>query len=305
MQDGADAVAKPGEAIVRIARAPIVPRDLVRAREAGLPITPGREFVGIVQSGPGEWLNKRVVGGASIACGECDLCRAGLSTHCREKGELGITRDGSLAERLCVPVAGLREIPKALDDDRATFAAPLGRALHAAQSVRIEGKPFVTIIGDGATGLLAAQIMTQRNASVRVLGRDPARFGLCEKWGVKHRHIDEVGRRGDQDLVFVCSDAPGDLEIALRLARPRATVLVLSSAPGDAEAKAVLALVHQAEITLVGSRGERLSEAVRLLATDAVDVQSLLTGKFRVGQLAEALARASGPGCIRVLMDFS
>lgn len=288
---------------MRVTRALINPDWASGARANG--VSPGREFVGtVVSSGVAGLEGRRVVAAASIACSECDLCRAGLSAHCRKRSELGVARDGAMAERVLLPATALLEIPKGLDDDRACFASALGRALHAADFVRIEGKPYVTIVGDDAVALLSAQVMTQRNASVRVLGREAARFGLCEKWGVKHRHIDQVGRRADQDVVFVCSDAPGDLEIALRLARPRATVLLVApQARGTEQDHSAIQVLHSSEIALIGSRGERLADALRLLATDGVDVRSLLTARYRFSQYADAFARAARPDTLRVLLE--
>ncbi len=300
--------ARPGEAVVRITRAPIETLDLARAMVSGRCVTPGRELVGLVKAASGvdsAWEGKRVVVRAAIICGICDLCRSGLSAHCREKSEIGVHRDGTLAERVCIPTANLFEIPKILDDDRAAFALPLGRALHAAQFVRLEGMPYVTIIGDGVTGLLAAQLMTQRNASVRVLGREPARFGLCERWGVKHRHVNDVGRRADQDVVFLCSEHAGDLEIALRLARPRGKVLLMGDAAGEPEARCALSLVRDNEIALIGSRGERIAEAVRVLAEDGVDVRSLITARYRLQQAPDAIERAARPESVRILLDMA
>jgi len=306
LTESPDPIAHPGEAIVRITRALIDPHTLTEVREHASTIAPGREFVGIViASGVPALEGKHVIASSSVPCSACDLCRAGLSIHCRTRSELGIGRDGALAEKISLPAASLIEIPKGLDDDRACFASSLGRALHAADLVKLEGKPYVTILGDDPVALLSAQVMTHRNASVRVLGREPARFGLCEKWGVKHRHIDQVGRRADQDVVFVCSNAPGDLEIALRLARPRATVLLVAPPASAAAPKDVgaFSLLHTSEIALVGSRGERLAEALRLLATDSVDVRSLLTAKYRFAQFADAFARAARPDSLRVLFE--
>lgn len=308
--ESADPIARPGESLVKTTRALIDPRALSAPRDPHRAFSPGSEFVGVVLSSPDSPAleGKRVVAPSVFPCSACDLCRAGLAIHCRSRSELGAERDGAFAEKILLPTASLVEIPKGLDEDRACFAAALGRAIHAADLVRLESKPFVTILGDGAVALLSAQIMTQRNASVRVLGREPSRFGLCEKWGVKHRHIDEVGRRADQDVVFVCSDAPGDLEIAMKLARPRATVLLLES-PGPArhnsaaQSHSLLALLHASEIALIGSRGERLTEALRLLARDSVDVRSLLTAKFRMTNYADAFSRAAHPDSLRVVLE--
>lgn len=203
-----------------------------------------------------------------------------------------MTRDGTLAERVSVPVANLVEVPKELDDDRAAFAVPLGAALHAASLAKLEGKVFVTVIGDSLEAVLAAQVMAQRNASVRLLGRRQQRLSVCEKWGVKHRHIDEAGRRADQDLVLSFSGSDVDLDVALRLARPRATV-VLAERVAWTHAREALVPLRDGEMTLIGARGVRLAEAVTLLAGGGIDVMALLSGKYGFAKVEGALAAAS------------
>ncbi len=301
--DGPEPVAKPGEAIVRMTRAAV---DGLHAGDAGL--VAGREMVGVVMSvadtARAPLVGKRVVVSPLVACGVCDLCRGGLSTHCRERKELGTTRDGTLAERVSVPVANLMEIPKELDDDRAAFCVPLGAALHAASLAKLEGKVFVTVIGDSLEAVLAAQVMAQRNASVRLLGRRPQRLSVCEKWGVKHRHIDEAGRRADQDLVLSFSGSDVDLDVALRLARPRATV-VLAERVSWSSAREALVPLREGEMTLIGSRGVRLAEAVALLAGGGIDVMALLSGKYAFAKAEGAIAAVSegGESVWRVLVE--
>lgn len=296
---------------LRPTRAAVVPDEL----DPGLRVTPGSEMVGVVledtaeTTDPRRWKGKRVVASPLVVCGRCDLCRAGLSTHCRESRLMGRDVDGVLSERVSVPATNLVELPRALDDDRAALSAPLARVLHAASLARLEGKVYVSIVGDGVEALLASQVMTQRNASVRVLGRDEKRYGLCEKWGAKHRHLDEVGRRADQDLVFVAT--PGELETALRLVRPRGTVIILhqhAATPNDrasqAAAAPLLSLIVERELIVLGSRALLLAEAVELLAKGGIDAQSLLTSRRRVADFEQALTEASGAGALRTLVEF-
>ncbi|MBL0921953.1 MAG: alcohol dehydrogenase catalytic domain-containing protein, partial [Phycisphaerales bacterium] len=78
-------------ALIRPTRAAISEQDLDVARGGTGFVGPlGREWVGVVEAlmAPDgavvtgaehkRWVGKRVVGGAMIACGACDLCRGGL-----------------------------------------------------------------------------------------------------------------------------------------------------------------------------------------------------------------------------------
>lgn len=303
----------PGLAVVRATRVALcdTDADLVRRAPApAAPFTPGAEFVGVVERlhesadkpERDRLLGKRVVGSPIIVCGACDLCRAGLSTHCRARRVLGRTGwDGALAERFALPTRNLTPVPHGVDDDRAVFAVALAAAVHAGQVVRVEGKPFVTVLGDTVEGLLTAQVMARLNASVRVLGSRPDRLDLCEKWGggIKHRPIDDAGRRQDQDVVIECTGTPAGFAAALKFVRPRGTV-VLVRPIGVAD----LAPAVEHEITLVGSRAGPIPEALALLARSAVDVVGLIGRRFKFAEAPAAMAAAAEPGALRTIVEM-
>lgn len=303
----------PGEAIVRPLRVALGEADAHAARApASTPFTPGREFIGVVeQPGPGDdraakkrWEGKRVVVPPEAACGACDLCRAGLSAHCRARRVMGSPAwDGCLAERVRVPAASLVEVPPGIDDDAGALAWPLACAAHAARVVRLEGRPYVTVLGDGVSGLLTAQVAAAHNASVRVIGSRPAHLALCEKWGMKHRATGEAGLRRDQDVVFECTGSAAGLETALAMVRPRGKV-VLTAWGAPVRERADLHGAVEGEIELVGARGGLLPEALALLARGAVDVLSLVSKRTRLDDAVNALKAASEPDALRVIVDI-
>lgn len=300
-------VMRTGEALVVPTRLAIGPTDGLAAKR-GFSGVLGGEFVGRVErvdlpaSSPlaVRLQGKRVVGPAHIPCGRCDLCRAGLSLHCNHGAMLGVDRDGCFAGRLVVPASVLTPIPGALDDDRAVFASSLGRVLHAAQLLSLEGRTFVSVLGDGPLALLAAQTMARRNASVRLLGRIGDNLELCAKWGVKHRAVDEVGRRQDQDAVFDCEGSESTIDLALGLLRPRGSLILMHSQ----EAAAIAAdTIVRNEVQCFGSRGSAIAEAVVELAADRVDVLSLVARRLRFEDGPRAIAEAAEPGAMKYLLD--
>lgn len=307
-----------GEALIRPTRLGIGAADLGVA-SGRIPFTGvmGHQFVGVVEKvepRPGRddskrWVGKRVVGSINVVCGTCELCQRGLSVHCRERRVLGLSgRDGCFAERFSLPVVNLTEVPKAIGDDAAVFAEPLASVIHAGHMLRIEGKPYVTVLGDGVGGLLAAQVMVRLNASVRLLGLRPEKFTLCEKWGIKHRHADEVGRRRDQDVVIDCSGTPEGLALAMQLVRPRGKIVLRTTGapipdpptmPGVDLSPAVVN-----EIELLGSRCGNLADAVDMLAKNQVEVHPLITSRFALAEGPQALKAAGTPEAIKVLMSL-
>ena len=310
---------KPGEALIEPTRLAIDADD-ARAADREFSGVLGHEFVGTVaklhlpKDHPARQrlLGKRVVGSAHVPCGECDRCKSGMSLHCAHATTLGLeARDGCFAQRFVLPVANLVCLPDSLDDDRAIFANALGRVLHAAQMLRLEGKAFVSVLGDGPAALLAAQVMATRNASVRLLGTHEANLELCTKWGVKHRPWHQVGRRHDQNIVFDCAGTPESIDLALGLIRPRGMVVLmrtvggvatLSSGAGATPALDTAAIIRD-EVQVLGSRGCAIADAVAELAAGRVDVLNLVARRLRFDDGPQAVMAAKDPGTLKILLD--
>ncbi len=148
---------------MRVKRAAITPPDVALGLDgAGAegPLTLGHEFVGIVE-GPEQtgspkgkdlaesFRGARVVASPMISCAACDLCKRGLSKHCREGKWLGLRgADGCFAERVAVPIRNLVKVPQSLDDEPALLAHPVASAMHAASQVHLQNKTHVTVLGD-------------------------------------------------------------------------------------------------------------------------------------------------------------
>lgn len=318
--DAPEPEAGSGEAVVRVVCAGIAGADLavVRGISPDPPPILGHELVGVVERAepsPGRdrdraLVGQRVVASIEIACGRCDLCKRGLANHCREMSLLGLARRaGCLAERVAVPVRCLAPVPDRVDDGAAVFALGVGAALHAAQLVRLEGRGYITVLGDTIEAMLAAQAMARLNASVRLVGSDPARFVRAERWGIKHRHADDVGRRQDQDVVVDCTGSARGVELAMRLVRPRGTIIVgASAAPtwwDPDETGPDLSPLARHEIEVVGARGGKVQEAIAALAEGRFDVSGLITRRFRLSDGVAALRAASDAEQIKVVVDVS
>ncbi len=295
---------EPGEseALVRVSRVAIGHSDLSFLPHDGIP---GRRFVATVEANGqnnqhGLRRGTRVVVKPHIRCGSCDLCRGGLGDHCRNRVTLGSDdKDGCLAELVAVPFENLVALPESVDDDAGALAWTLAGAMHVAHMIRVDGRAFVTVLGDSAMGLMCAQWLAIQNASVRLLGWDAARYELCEKWGVKHRHADDVGRRADQDVVIDCTRSRQGLELAMQLVRPRGTVVVRGQAPAGVD----LAPIVNGELTLMGSRAGNLREAVQALATGRVDVLSLITRRIRLEDVPGVLGNPVPAGHVQTLVE--
>ena len=147
-------VPRAGEVLVRVQAAAINPSDVKNVLgKMGLttvPRTPGRDFAGVVEQGPSEWIGRPVFGTG---------------------GDLGFRRDGSHAEYLAVPVEAVLVRPDGLGPEQAA-AMGLGYMTAWAAVVDAAGlRAGETILITGVTGAVggaAARIARWRGA--RVIG---------------------------------------------------------------------------------------------------------------------------------------
>lgn len=302
----------PGEAVIRPLVAGVCSTDLEICRGyMGFTGVLGHEFVGVVESlgnaadeEAKDLLGRRVVGTINCVCGECDMCRRGLREHCRDRTVLGIAgRDGCFAERFCLPVENLIPVPDPIDNDRAVFTEPLAAACQVTRQLPIEGTPYITVLGDGRLGLLVAQVMNQLNASVRVIGKHDDKLALCDRWQVRSRRLDQVMPRGDQDIVIDCTGSASGLDTALRMVRPRGTVVLKTTVNDQKGVDLSPVVIH--EVNIVGSRCGPFGEALGQLLGEQVDVLPMISKRVRFSRAVEALAAADQPGALKVLIEFA
>jgi threonine dehydrogenase-like Zn-dependent dehydrogenase len=264
----------------------------------------GHEFVGEVVSSPNKDLvGQRVAGEINCVCGRCDLCLSGLSTHCRNRSVLGIlNHDGAFADFVRLPQENLHILPKSIDDDSAVFVEPLAAAFQVLKQIKLDGRKWVTVLGDGKLGLLVAQVLRNAGCPVRVIGKHPEKLEICHKWQIRSRPLADIVPRHDQDVVVDCTGSAGGFELAMQMVRPRGTI-VLKSTVAASKPMNLAPLVID-EIMVVGSRCGPFREAIRALAEKQVDVASLIHRRMKIEQGAEAMELAARADVLKVILTM-
>lgn len=298
-QDVADPEVHEGWALVRPTAVLLTPSDLSPSSELRIP---GRRFVGIVEvcEDP-ELVGTRVVGESDLVDPESELARRGLAQHDPSRRVLGTPgAPGCLADHVAVPLSNLCVVPAVIDDEFAVLAGELSAALHVARQERVANKTYVSVIGADLLALLCAQLMSAQNASVRLVTTNASRLELCAKWGVRHRDLDHVGRRADQDIVIDTSTEPGSLQTALRMTRPRGAVILCDS--GSPIGSGDLDLIAQHELRLLGSRAGPISDGIRALTSGTLDLSGLVTKRVRFADLPDELGVLRDPDQVAMLV---
>lgn len=292
----------PGEALVRVLRAGICNTDLelVRGYYPYRGIL-GHEFVGVVEQGPENLVNQRVVGEINAACGQCRFCRSGVPTHCENRTVLGIVnRDGAFAEYLSLPVENLHRVPDSVDTDAATFTEPLAAAMEIQQQVKVTPDERVLVVGDGKLGQLVAQTLALTGCDLLAVGRHADKLANLEARGIKTGFADAVADRAF-DIAVECTGNPEGFAIARRALRSRG-ILVLKSTYADRLSLDISSIVVD-EITLIGSRCGPFSKAIELLSENKVDVKPLISDRYPLDSALAAFNRARERGVLKVLLE--
>jgi len=294
-----------GDTLLRVRHAGICSTDLEIAKGyMSFRGTLGHEFVAdVVQCPERNLIGKRVAGEINIVCGRCDLCLSGLASHCRNRTVLGILgHDGAFADLVRLPMVNLHVLPDQIDDEAAVFIEPLAAAFQVLKQIKLDGRKWVTVLGDGRLGLLIAQTLRNAGCPVRVIGKHPSKMALCEKWQIRSRPLADIIPRHDQDVVVDCSGRSDGLELCLQMVRPRGTV-VLKTTVADKRPMNLANLVID-EINLIGSRCGPFREAIRALAEKQVDVASLIHRRMKLEQGVEAMELAARPGVLKVILTM-
>lgn len=293
----------PGEALVRVLRAGICNTDLELLRGyypyRGIL---GHEFVGIVEQGPADLVNKRVVGEINAACGKCRFCLSEQPTHCENRTVLGIVnRNGAFAEYLTLPIANLHPVPDSVSTDAATFTEPVAAALEIQQQVPITPEDKVLVVGDGKLGQLVAQTIALTGCELLVIGRHRDKLANLEERGIKTGFADAVKDRYF-DISIECTGNPEGFAIARRALRPRGTLVLKSTYAGALTFDASALVVD--EITLIGSRCGPFKPALQLLAQNQVDVKHLIHSRYPLDEGLVAFEKAQSSGVLKVLLEI-
>jgi alcohol dehydrogenase len=300
-----------GEALIQVLRAGICNTDLeITKGYAAFHGVLGHEFVGrVIESPDGTLAGRRVVGEINVGCNECALCLAGDSRHCATRTVLGIKRrDGALAEFLSLPTQNLRAVPESVSDDMAVFVEPLAAALHILDQISIGPSSRVAIIGDGKLAQLIMRVVATTGCEITVVGKHEEKLESARSLGARLLMLKDVSVEGlvvpDQpDVVIEASGAASGLPLALKLVRPRGTIVLKSTHHGETPVEMFPAVVN--EVTIIGSRCGRFAPALELLSSGAVDVLPLISAQFPLDEGLAAFERAADSSTLKVLLNIA
>jgi threonine dehydrogenase-like Zn-dependent dehydrogenase len=292
-----------GEVLVRVIRAGVCETDLQLIKGyMGFRGVLGHEFVGVAESGP--LAGRRVVGEINCACWNCETCRKGLPTHCPHRTVLGIlNHDGAFADVIAVPQRNLHVVPDAISDDVAVFTEPVAAAFQIPAQIAVGRRDRVAILGDGRLGNLCAQVLARLSDRVLVVGKHPEKLAILNAMGITTALLSGSHDERSFDIVVDCTGSESGLPAALKLVRPRGTIVLKTTVAGQQTLAWAPFVIG--EVTLVGSRCGPFDTALAALERGQVQVEPLISDRFDLSRGLDALDRARRKGVLKVLLDVS
>lgn len=286
------------------------------------PVTLGHEFAGtVVEAGPGVTgfaPGDRVAPDICLFCGECHYCRRHEYALCESWAAIGLHGDGGLAELVRVPAQLCLPLPDAIADDEAALIETTEVGVRAVRHGAVALGTRVAIVGDGAVGLVAAQVARAAGASrVVLLGHRAARLEMGRRIGVDaaidttdpgwHDALADLTDGLGADVVIECGGGAEAIRDSIAAARKggRVVLLAVTTGPLPVDTWPIVA----GELTVVGSvqhhYDEDLPTAIDLIASGRVDVRSLITRRIALDRVVpdgfEALA--AGSDDIKILVS--
>lgn len=145
----------------------------------------------------------------------CDFCREGFQTSCKHGGHWNENENGiggGQAEYIRVPQADgtLVKIPEGTDEkympSLLTLSDVFCTGFHGAHRANVNENTNVTVIGDGAVGLLAVMSAKLLNAkNIFLMGRHETRTNL----GIEFGADEIIPERGDEGVEHIKSLTEG------------------------------------------------------------------------------------------------
>ena len=283
------------------------------------PVVLGHEYSGeVVEVGEGVTgfaVGDHVTVDPNIYCGHCAYCQNGKKQLCPSMEAIGVTRDGGFAQYSLIPASQAFKLEPTVPWEAAAMAEPLACCLHGIDLAGIQVGDKVCVVGGGAIGLLMVQLAKLSGASQIVLSEpnekrrqvglqlganaalDPTRPDAQEAFA------QVLG--GGANVVIECVGNVPAVKSAFQFAGKGATVLLFSVPKVDATFDLPLFDVYKKELTIKGSfvNPDTHARAVALINSGKVRFDTIITHKFTLDQLPEAIAMQMSSESIKVIVE--
>lgn len=242
---------------------------------------------GTLADGSTPHAGQRVTFNPLVACGICDLCRAGRMNLCRNRTLIGAHRPGAFAQFVAVPAAQCLPLPDHLGDVAGSLTEPFACAIRAVTLSRAGPGDPLLILGAGPIGLCC--VAAARAAGVeQIMISDIAaqRLAVAEQWGAH-----EVVNAREQDV-----------SAAAQAFAPGGVAAVIDAVGTDAtRGQAIEAVIPGGRVVFIGLHAEASPLAANYLIRQEITITGSFT--YTMDEFKQALDLLS-QGVVRPSQDW-
>jgi L-iditol 2-dehydrogenase len=265
---------------------------------------------------------------AAVPCGECWYCSHDRMTVCPNQTSMGYQYPGGFATFMMVPasvtrVDGVNPIPAGLSFAEAAVTEPLACALNAQDLISVGEGDDVLVMGAGPIGCLHVRLARAAGARTVVLAdvngarlarsaelvRPDASIDISSEAGVAElrRTVRALSEDRGPSVIITAAPAAAAQELAIELAAPQARISFFGGLPKDAPfIRCDSNVVHYRELMLMGANGsspEHNRRALGLIASGAVPVLDLITHRFPLEDVVDAIEEIGRGDAIKVVIE--
>jgi L-iditol 2-dehydrogenase len=257
----------------------------------------------VIQSGT------RVAVSPIISCLNCRYCNNKQYNLCTNLREIGSTVDGGFAEYVKIPeqtlqIGGIVPIPAGLTNEEAALIEPLACCINGfSQMGKINCESRVTIIGDGPIGLLHLQLSKLYGAKAIMVGKNVERIGKAKSIGADEVIFANNLKQTREDIlqytngiganaIIIATSNSAALNLATAIASKGSKINIFGGMPKETKISIDPNWLHYNQISLIGSFSSTpnmLQEAARLAAKKHVDLAKIISHRFSLDHIEEAI----------------
>ncbi|HLK31625.1 MAG TPA: zinc-dependent dehydrogenase [Terriglobales bacterium] len=311
-----------GELLLRVHTCGICGTDLkkIATGSHSAPRIFGHETSGVVAA-VGDGVSKfrvgdRVMAFHHIPCGECYYCRHKVFAQCPVYKKVGCTAGyepsgGGFSEYVRVMdwivERGVVRIPEQVSFEQACFVEPVNTCLKGIETLRLQAKESVVVIGQGPIGIILGSLAKRAGARVITSDLFPQRLRISKAFGLEETvdasqtdlvsRVRELTEGRGADAVILAVGGNKLIRSAMEACRPGGRVLLFAQTV-HGEAVIDPAAVCVDEKTLLGSYSASVDlqeESVRLVFSREMNLEGLISHRFSLEESLGALNLAAHP----------
>jgi L-iditol 2-dehydrogenase len=244
-----------------------------------------------------------------VPCFVCHYCRRGYYTLCQTFKETAFF-PGGFADYIVVPALNVEKdtlvLPNNISYEEGTLIEPIGCCIKGLKRANIHIGDTIAVIGAGFMGLVHVQLARLFGAGkIITIDSVPYRLEKAKEVGsdctinFKEEKVQdnfkELNEGRGADVVILCTGQYNALEEGMNIAEKGSKVYIFAPFPPKTTFPVDLNRFFFSEFTLYTSYSAshlETREALKLIANKNIDSKSLITHRYPIEQISEALKLA-------------